>query len=100
MHEAKPDRSPLNSIEMLEVCLRNNIVKEYICHLHFQNSLRTLESSKNYLQLGKLSPESLNYLLLNYLNKEGLAAAKTINTILENYFNRKSIRPADYLDDE
>lgn len=75
-------------------------MKEFICQVYYSNHLKALESSKNYLQLGKLSAGNLNYLLLNYLSKEPNKARKTVNTILENYFNRKSIRPADYLDQQ
>lgn len=84
---------------MIEFCLKNNLIKEYICEVHFSTKLKTLESSKNYLQLGKLSKEHLNYLLLRYLARGEPDAPKTINTILENYINRKSYRPAEYLED-
>lgn len=100
LHESKPEQSPLYSIQMLEFCLKNSIIKDFICQIHLQNKLQELQSSKNYLQLGKLSKDHLNQLLLSYLALEGSKAAKTINTILENYINRKSYRPADYLQEE
>lgn len=82
LHLCDPDNSPLNSIDMIEFCLKNNVLKEYICDVHYRSNLRTLETSKNYLQLSKLSKDHLNHLLLNYLTLEGPQAAKTINTIL------------------
>jgi hypothetical protein len=72
------------------------VLKQYVCLYHFENGLKALESTKNYLQLGKLSEDSLNYLLAEYLRMQGETAEPVINHILENYFNRKSLRPADY----
>lgn len=58
--------------------------------------LKVLETTKNYLQLGKLSDESLNYILLEYIKRD-YAKPAVVNTILENYFNRKSHSPLQYL---
>lgn len=79
--------------------MNHNLIRKYIIDLHHQQQLRTLTNSKNYLQLGKLSPPHLNSLLLTYLSNNSPDAANTVNTVLENYLNRKALRPADYLAD-
>jgi len=55
-----------------------------------------LASTKNYLQLNKLSQNTLNNLLLEYSELKGEQADSTINSIIENYLGRNDLRPNDY----
>ena len=55
-----------------------------------------LSSSKNYLQLNKITSETLNPLLLGYMELKGSEADETVNSVLENYFGRNDIRANDY----
>ena len=56
-----------------------------------------LSSSKNYLQLSKITQETLNGLLLGFIeNNERDITDPIINSILENYFGRNDIRANDY----
>jgi hypothetical protein len=55
-----------------------------------------LASTKNYLQLNKISHNTLNRLLLEYSDLKGEEADQTVNSIIENYLGRNDIRPNDY----
>lgn len=52
---SQKDNPLLNSIELLEFCINNNILVQEMKNFHFDTRLKILESSKNYLQLNKLS---------------------------------------------
>lgn len=67
---------------------------------HFDTKLKILESSKNYLQLNKLSETTLASLLLDFHNLKVEKGDQIINHIMENYFNRKNIRPAIFFANE
>lgn len=64
VHEQKKDTTPLNLVEMVEFCVRTGVLREYLLEHLFSTKLKVLESSKNYLQLGKLSDPTLNAVLL------------------------------------
>jgi hypothetical protein len=98
-HQERRENSPLNQVEMVEFCVRTGVLREEVMELHFAGRLKVLESSKNYLQLGKLSDGTLNRLLLEFAAREGEGGEGVVNHILENYFNRKSYRPVDYFND-
>lgn len=55
-----------------------------------------LESNKSYLQLGKVSSETFNCLLLTFLRSNG-NDNKVVSSVMENYFNRNNIKPLHYL---
>lgn len=82
-------------MEWIETCLKCGLLREWIVEWLSSQHLKILESTKNYLQLGKLNDESLNFLLMSYLKKEQ-AKTTVVNTILENYFNRKGYSPIGY----
>jgi hypothetical protein len=44
-------------------------MREWLVEWLSQQKLKPLESTKNYLQLSKLSDFSLNFILLEYLKK-------------------------------
>lgn len=67
-----------------------------IKNFHFDTKLKILESSKNYLQLNKLSEATLSSLLLDFHALKVEKGDQIINHIMENYFNRKNIRPGVY----
>ena len=91
------DNHHIYSLELLELCMSNNILKDDFCLMHFNNKLEALVWNKNFLQIGKLSQSNLHNLLLHFLARERSTAAKTINIILENYFNRKGLRAVEQL---
>lgn len=90
------ENSPFSSIELTDFCLEKGVCRAEALQFHLEGGLKVFESSKNYLQLGKISDESLNTLLLAFLDTRGEPAHNVVNHILENYFNRKSYRPTDY----
>ena len=83
-------------LEWVDVCIRIGILKEWIVDWLTQQKLKPLESTKNYLQLSKLSDFSLNYILLEFIGKEKNSDL-VVNVIMENYFNRKGYSPHEYL---
>lgn len=86
----------LDSFELIEFCFNKNILEEEVKKHHFELKLSLLASTKNYLQLNKLSPKTLNTLLLDFSEIHGDKADQTINTIMENYLGRTEIRANDY----
>lgn len=51
---------------MLEFAFQNGIlVKEFKTH-HFCNDLRLLEDNRNYLQLNKITTDTMNTILVEY----------------------------------
>jgi hypothetical protein len=78
----------------LEFCIQNDVLKEGFKNYHFDSKLKILESSKNYLQLNKLSQITLANLLLDFHVLKVDKGDQIISHIMENYFNRKNIRPA------
>ena len=69
---------------------------EYLKQYHFQNNLRALEDNRNFLQLSKISLDTLIPLLVEYHAFANDKANATINNIMENYFNRNNIRATDF----
>ena len=92
------ENSPFSSIELTDFCLDHRVCQAEALQFHLEGGLKVLESSKNYLQLGKISDESLNTLLMAFIDTHSEREHNVINHILENYFNRKSYRPSDYFD--
>lgn len=75
------------------------MVCEEIKNYHFETNLKCLEDNRKFLQLNKISLETLVPILLEYHRKMGENGNTTINNILENYFNRNNIRPADFFEE-
>lgn len=64
---------------------------------HYSSNLSVLSSSKNYLQLSKISQGTLNKLLLGFIEvNDPTLADPIINSILENYLGRNELRPNDF----
>ena len=61
-----------------------------------QSNLDVLTNSKNYLKLNKIEKDSLNVILVRYLELVGERGEETVNHILENYFCRNGIAANQY----
>ena len=59
--------------------------------------LAALQDSRSFLQIGKLSSDTFNCLLEEYMGRTAGGNARTLNNVMENYFNKKGIKPAQYL---
>jgi hypothetical protein len=86
----------MDTFELIEFCFNHHILEREIREHHFNLKLATLASTKNYLQLNKITQNTLNTLLLEYSQLKGEEADQTINSIIENYLGRNSLRPNDY----
>jgi hypothetical protein len=84
------------ALEWIDVFLRHGLLREWLVEWLGVQKLRILESTKNYLQLGKMSDESLNFILLDFLKRHP-EHSPVANTVLENYLNRKGHSPNNYL---
>lgn len=51
-------------MEWIDVCLRRGLAVDWLIKWLTAQDLRILESTKNYLQLGKMSDYSINFILL------------------------------------
>ena len=80
----------------MELSFREKLCWEEVVSIHMEGRLRMLESSKSYLQLGRVSNESFNCLLLAFIKSNG-NDNKVVNSVMENYFNRNNIKPLTYL---
>lgn len=56
----------MNSFDLIEFCFSKHILEEEMKNHHFGLKLSLLATTKNYLQLNKLSQGTLNTLLLGY----------------------------------
>ena len=86
-------------IEWIDVFIRHGLLREWLIDWLGKQQLRLLESTKNYLQLGKMTDFTINYILLRILEKQP-ELASSVNTVLENYFNRKGHSPNIYFQDQ
>lgn len=56
----------MENLEILEFCIKNGLIVREIKKIHIDHNLRALESNKNFLQLNKISLQTLIPLLLEY----------------------------------
>lgn len=90
----------MENLEILEFCFQNELLLHELKAFHFENNLRALEESRNFLQLNKISLTTLIPILLEFSVFENSQASNSIiNNIMENYFNRNNIRAADFFED-
>lgn len=66
MEELRKNRELMENLEILEFCVKNELIVNEIKKVHIDHNLRALESNKNFLQLNKISKSTLIPLLLEY----------------------------------
>ena len=62
--------------------------------------MKLLENNKNYLQLNKISIDTLNTILIEYEDLFGEESHQTINNVLENFLNRNNLSASIYFTPE
>lgn len=83
IHEyIKSHEELMDSLELLELCFKNNVLVEEMKEHHFSMNLEMLSCSKNYLKLNKVTEGTLNPLLLSFVALKGTDADPIVNSIL------------------
>jgi hypothetical protein len=94
--EVKSKREIMENVEFLELSYRYKILFPQILEIHLANKLKFLEDSRSYLQLNKLSDETFNFIISEFIRRYGETDCKVLNNVMENYFNRKNVKPMAY----
>lgn len=82
---------------LLELSFRYQLCWPQVVETHVAMDLAALQDSRSFLQIGKLSSDTFNALLEEYMSRTAGGNPRTLNNVMENYFNKKGIKPAQYL---